>query len=779
MILWLVHFQIAFAQAQVEIVSPEPYSVYCSDSPLLIKFNENVENVGIRLAEYQFGETKYLSKNFSGNEFKWVIDDPYWFDKNFTIIIEKAELSEQIARVDNIRIAVIPKMLRQTESAIVCKGETIILEVDADGSELRYQWYRDNKKIDDADKTVFMIENANYSASGIYHCNISSNYGCPDITSKPIGVFVNTPTRFTVEPLHIQWEYLKTAEFKVRIHANEKIETHDINFKWYRDTLDIYTLEYVQIELADNERISGTQSDFLTIKNLNYFDRGTYYCIADGQCGKDTIYAEIGEFEFYFTIIKVRHDDAVCEGDSAVLEIEVESSLADGFQYQWYQTGLRVVKESENFVGTKTSKLTIRNISRDHFGSYYCRVSLPSYGIWQNSEFFFIDPEFLPELFVQPKDYIIRNRDNISIGSVAIWAGAVNHKECRFDWYRNDTLVLTTYSKLGSNYWLEDENGLRKALKSDVGTYYCKVSNSCGEIYSDTVQVVWGYEDVILCEFSKASLEVDKSPIGKEEDFNYIWYKNNKLFVPNFRIKGNGTNKLDFAWVIYSDNADYHVWRQHKETSISEYLGKIHLEVKIPPDIQKQFDDTLRNIGDFIPTSNCNVYAHGPFLSFQLFCNGEIVKSGTRLIVDKLQSFTIGGYDKTLKTGTYQYRFWNECGESWTDPFEIINTNYKPSGEVKPGGDEDYAASVPDFTIPQMFIYPNPARDYLTVHCAHFIPRTISIRNLVGGEVYKMEIESGASSVPINFADKKLPSGMYFIHVTDGVNFLVEKIILQ
>ena len=224
----------------------------------------------------------------------------------------------------------------------------------------------------------------------------------------------------------------------------------------------------------------------------------------------------------------------------------------------------------------------------------------------------------------------------------------------------------------------------------------------------------------------------------------------------------------------------YHAWRQNKQTLESEYLGKIHLEVKIPPDIQKEFNDTLRNRDDFIPTSNCNVYSHGPFLSFELYFNGKLFKSGSRLIVDRLQSFTIGGYDTTLKTGTYQYRFWNECGESWSEPFYIINTNFEtPGGNVIPGGDYDYISSVSDMTIPKMFIYPNPAKDFITVHCAHFVPQTIIIRNLVGQEVYRIDLETEASSVPINLADKKIPSGMYFMHVTDGQNLLVEKIILQ
>ncbi|MCO5251867.1 MAG: T9SS type A sorting domain-containing protein [Candidatus Kapabacteria bacterium] len=780
-IIGLLHFQISFAQEKLDIVSPEPYSVICSDSPLIIKFSDNVENVRISLAEYQFGESKLLTNSFSGNEFTLIIDDPYWYDIDLNIIVDNGELSDQIARVDNIRIATTPKITSQTESAIVCKGEPIVLKIDADGSGLKYQWYRDGKLIPGANKTALIFENAEYELNGTYQCVVSSDYSCQSVMSSPISVFVSTKTQFTVAPLSKQWTYKATAEFKVGIHSLDLEEAGNTKFRWYRDTLNVFTRVPEIIALKDGGRISGAWSDHLIIKDMVYSDRGTYFCIAEGRCGKDTIYTSIGD-GFYMKIHNIGFDYDDCEGGTAYLEVEVETLVDAKLEYQWYNTGLRLVKESEKFVGTKTKRLQINDVQNKDAIAYYCRVTMPEFDISQNSQLFTIDPAFLPFITRQPEDFVVLDRANFYAGQVELRTYIYSNRLCKFEWFQDDSSVKSEYHMSASNYDLGERGFPRMAVPSDVGKYYCVITHPCTTLVTNTVNVYWGNEDVIYCTFDKGVLEFEKANDG-EENYNYIWHKDKKSLVPNFRIKGNGTHKLDFTWVIVDDTGSYEAWRQHKESGELEYLGLIYLEVKGSPEVRKQFPPTIVNQDNYLPHKNCAVYSHGPILYAQLYFEDEpLGKVEERKItgyLEKFHAFYIGGYNTNLKSGIYKYKFWNECGEIWSEPFEIINTNYKPSGEVKSGGDDDYVSSVSDLTIPQMFIYPNPARDLLTVHCAHFVPRTIIIRNLVGEEIYRAELETDASSVPINLADKKLPSGMYFIHVTDGLNFLVEKIILQ
>jgi hypothetical protein len=224
------------------------------------------------------------------------------------------------------------------------------------------------------------------------------------------------------------------------------------------------------------------------------------------------------------------------------------------------------------------------------------------------------------------------------------------------------------------------------------------------------------------------------------------------------------------------------VWRQNKESGELEYLGKIYLEVKGPPEVRKQFPALIVNEDNYLPKKNCAVFSHGPTLHAQLYYEDAplgSVEVRQISINEKFHAYYIGGYNTNLKSGIYKYKFWNECGESWTEPFEIINTNHKPSGEVKPGGDEDYAASVPDLTIPQMFIYPNPARDYLTVHFANINPTNVTLRDLLGVEIARIKSESNSNSVIFDLSAYNLPTGIYFIQATDGNSIVYARFLVE
>jgi hypothetical protein len=767
---------------EISLISPLVGAVICSDDAFVVQFSDIPnEAVNILLIDFQFNEKKLLAKGFIGSTFTWEMNDPAWFDKEIGLIIENSHTQELLIQIAPIKIAISPKISSQTESAIVCKGEPIILEVDVDGSGLLYQWYKDGKLISGANKRVLIFESAEHELIGIYQCVVSSEYSCLSVMSAPISVFVSTKTQFTVAPLNIQWTYLATAEFKVGIHSLDLEESRNTKFRWFRDTLNVFTNRPDIIALKDSGRISGAWSDHLIIKDMIYPDRGRYYCVAEGRCGVDTVFTYIGD-DLFMKVHNIGYDYTDCEGGTAFLEVEVETLIDSEIEYQWYNTGLRLIEESDKFVGTKTKKLRINDVQNADAIAYYCRVTMPKFDIFQNSQVFTLDPAFLPFITREPEDYIVLDRDNFYYGQLNLVTVIFSNRICKFEWFQDDSLVHTEHHMSASDYNLGPRGAPRPAVPTDVGRYHCVITHPCTTLTTRSVNVIWGYDDVILCNFEKGFLEFDKAKNG-EENYNYIWYKDKKVFVPNFRIKGGGTHKLEFSWVIVDDTGTYEAWRQHKDSGELEYLGKIFLEVKGPPEVRKQFPALIVNEDNYLPKKNCAVFSHGPKLYAQLYYEDTPLGNvEVREIVDFLEKFHayyIGGYNTNLKSGIYKYKFWNECGETWTEPFEIINTNHKPSGEVKPGGDEDYLSSVPDLTIPQMFIYPNPAREYLTVHFAEINPKYVTLRDLLGVEIARIKLENNSNSIVIDLSSYNLPSGTYFIQATDGnrivyTRFLVE-----
>ncbi len=762
---------------EILITNPQRGDIICSDSHLTIAFQADKSMpVNIYLFDLFLNERLELVKFFSGKEFIWSINAPHWFDRPFSLIVESSNDKDIKARVDEVLIVQAPKIISQTQSALVCYGEQFMIKIEAEGTGLQFQWYRDGMPIHGANRTALIFEDATHDLSGTYTCIVSSVYGCKGSESEPISVFVNTPTSFTVAPLGVQWLYKKNAEFKVGVHGLDIDEIKSMKFQWYRDTLNVFTNNFDIIKLEDGPRYAGTKSDHLKISEMIYSDRGRYFCTVEGRCGKDTVYTYIGE-DLFMTITNVGYDYDDCEGGTAILEVKVHTLVDAEIEYQWYSPGYRLIQESEKFVGTKTNRLTINKVQKEDGIAYYCRVTMPKYDIYQNSDIFTISPAYKPQITKQPQNYIVKDRDNLYYGQVAVWVYVNSNRMMKFEWFRHDTLVHTTYGVSASNYLLGHQFSPRWARLTDVGTYWCRITHPCDTLYTDTVRVIWGYDDVIVCEFEKTSLEVEKAP-GNQEDYLYIWYKNDKPFVPNFRIKGGGTHKLDFSWIIGDDMGAYSVWRQNKITGKSEFLGKIYLEVKVVPKVVKQFQDTIINDELYIPRKNCAVYSHGPRLYAQLYFDdkpfGNVEERQIQDFNEKYHAFYIGGYNTNLPSGTYKYKFWNDCGEAWTEPFVIINTAHKPGGEVYLNEDE-YTASSLEENSHKVIIYPNPAKDFVYIEVSNFQIERIRITDLLGRELLNMDISNDSTTININ----KLPQGIYFVQIYGNNRMLIEKLIIE
>lgn len=777
-ILFLTLISSNLSANEILITGPQSGDIICSDSHLMIEFQTNdFFPVNIYLYDVFLNERYELVKFYTGSQYIWPIDAPQWFDRPFSLIVEASDDGEIRAKVDDIKIVHAPKIISQTQSALVCYGEQFMLRIEAKGTDLQFQWFRDGIPIQGANRTAIVFDYATHDLSGIYSCIVSSAYGCMQAESEPISVFVNTPTSFTVAPLGVQWFHNIDAEFKVGVHGLDISEIQNVKFQWYRDTLNVFTDKNDIIKLEDGSRYAGTKTDHLKIRALIYSDRGRYFCIAEGRCGKDTIYTFIGE-DLFMKITNVGYNYDDCEGGTAILEIKVETLVDADIEYQWYNSGYRLIQESDKFVGTKTNRLQINNVQKEDGIGYYCRVSMPKYNLYQNSDIFTITPAYKPFITKQPTNYIVKDRDNLYYGQVNVNVFVNSNRLMKFEWYRNDTLVRTTQSMSGSDYWLGPNMVPRPAQLTDVGTYWCIITHPCDTLYTDTVRVIWGYDDIVVCEFEKVSLEVEEAP-GNEDDYIYIWYKNGKPFIPNFRIKGNGTHKLDFSWVISDDMGAYGIWRQSKITGKSEYLGKIYLEVKIAPKIVKQFQDTIYNDELYIPRKNCAVFSHGPILYSQLYFNDKpFWNVEERHITDfneKYHAFYVGGYKTNLPTGTYKYKFWNDCGETWTDPFVIINTAYKPGGEVYLSEDEYTASSVEGISDYKVVVYPNPAKDMVYIAAHNFSIENIRITDILGREQLNFEISSISTSINTH----KLPKGMYFVQIYGNNRVLIEKLIIE
>lgn len=258
-----------------------------------------------------------------------------------------------------------------------------------------------------------------------------------------------------------------------------------------------------------------------------------------------------------------------------MLEVEVTSYVSGELEYQWFNPGFKEIKESKKFIGTKTKKLLIKNVQRSDNNAYYLKVTHKESGYFARSDHFYVEPDYPPVINTQPKDYLVKEREGnpTHYGQTYVGVFVENLKPCTFKWYRNDTLVRTTYGIGTSNYFLGPQYEGRPAVPSDVGVYQCEIINDCGTTWSKKARVIWGLDDVNYCENTDAILVADS--ISKDTNqYYYFWYYNNQIIVDNNKFKNSNSNKLTITNVSEKDRGSYSAYLQAKNGGLTYYLGK-------------------------------------------------------------------------------------------------------------------------------------------------------------------------------------------------------------
>ncbi len=85
---------------------------------------------------------------------------------------------------------------QQPQSQIVCQGQSVTIEVIANGTNTQYQWQLNGVNINGATNNTYIIGNANLNNSGSYSVNITS--GCGNATSQTAILTVNPNTGTTL-----------------------------------------------------------------------------------------------------------------------------------------------------------------------------------------------------------------------------------------------------------------------------------------------------------------------------------------------------------------------------------------------------------------------------------------------------------------------------------------------------------------------------------------------------------------------------------------------------
>ncbi|HWN96154.1 MAG TPA: immunoglobulin domain-containing protein, partial [Methylomirabilota bacterium] len=225
-----------------------------------------------------------------------------------------------------------------------CIGTTASFSVEATGTELRYQWFKDSSELAGETNNSLALNNLNPSDGGNYHVTVTGLCGPP--VNVGADLLVSTPPSFAVAPLlNITPCRNETVFFQATPSG-----TGPFTFLWRKDG----------VELA------AETNNVLVLNAVSAADVGTYSVEAANACGTAMSSATLTLDAP--TIAFGPQDQSRCLGEVAVF---VTIPQGPGpFTFAWRKDGALLPEQI-------TSVLALFNVSGADAGVYTAEVSGP------------------------------------------------------------------------------------------------------------------------------------------------------------------------------------------------------------------------------------------------------------------------------------------------------------------------------------------------------------------------------------------------------------------
>ena len=226
------------------------------------------------------------------------------------------------------------RLVNQTGSKDVCTGQPISLNVQVEGDDLIYNWYKNGILIISGSAAEFNISSATQIHAGDYSAEIIGSCGSAMSAVMRVRVLPLTDITYVTRDTTV----LFGDDAYLRVYA----EGHNLEYKW----------------LKDNELILNNTSSIL-LEDANANDIGVYQTIVTGTCG-----TEVGS-KFYVYIernTELPDMDAYVWPTLAREVLNVALSTDESYDIQIFTTLGRLVKYQRNcrFVTT----LNVSNLTK-------------------------------------------------------------------------------------------------------------------------------------------------------------------------------------------------------------------------------------------------------------------------------------------------------------------------------------------------------------------------------------------------------------------------------
>ncbi len=247
----------------------------------------------------------------------------------------------------NVIAAIRPRFTVQPANLDICPTTNGSIGVAASGTNLVYQWFRNDVAVPGATGASLSFTNYNVSSDGQYYCMVSSNIpnpnNCPlSIRSATVRVTGFKPPVVTSSP--------KSTDACIGSNIGLVAEAtgSGLNFQWFKNGVPV---------------TNGTSNE-LMLRGVKASDAGVYRCRVTGTCGFNVTTDSAVITVISQPVLKVSPQSQTIEVGKK-LELTVDAS--DWRTLQW-------MKNNQPITGATAPSYVIDQASKSDAGYYYCIV---------------------------------------------------------------------------------------------------------------------------------------------------------------------------------------------------------------------------------------------------------------------------------------------------------------------------------------------------------------------------------------------------------------------
>jgi gliding motility-associated-like protein len=555
-------------------------------------------------------------------------------------------------------------------STVQCEGTTVVLNINATGTGISYQWTRNGAALTDAGNvsgsasSSLTITNIAAVDAGTYYVQVTGDCTPPHVTSAPAVVTVNTPATITSQPASVNQCAGNNVSFTVAAQGGS------LAYQWRLEG----------VNLSDGGNIAGANTPTLTLTGITLADAGNYDVVVANTCpaAAKSVIAVLTVDE-PVTITSQPSSLIQCAGTNASFSAAVSGNSVS---YQWRINGVNL-SDGARISGSRTSTLSVANISAADAGNYDVVVTNSCATTLTSS---------VASLTVNAAASISTHPVSINQcegGNVSFTVGATG-SSINYQWRFGGTNLADGGNISGSSTATLTITGITTA---DAGAYDVVITNSCATTATSNPAVLTVDQPVAItgqpaavtqCTGTNASFSVTATG----NSLNYQWRVNGASLSNGANISGANSATLSIVNISAGDAGTYDVVITNSCGTTATSAGAA-LTVTAPVNITAQPASVNQCEGTNVTIT---VGATGSSLNYQWRLGGSNLSDGGNISGANTSSLTLTGI-ALADAGNYDVVITNSCATTLTSSVAVLTVDQPVAITTQPVSQSQCAGS--------------------------------------------------------------------------------------